>query len=328
VRIALDRTVFRGAAAMSTNDENGPRACPEISVVVPTHGRLQLLERCLRALAAQTIEPARYEVIICDDGSEPALSERHAAALAHPAAVRVLRQLRSGPAAARNRAAAEARGWFLAFTDDDCEPAADWLERLLSHLTEHPGILLGGGIRNGLPDEPCAAATQAIMDFVYEEQERKRRVRLFSTSNLSVPRDGFRAVGGFSLEFREAAGEDYDFCWRWHDAGRPAAHGPDAWVVHRHSTTMRGYLRQHFRYGRGLLHVRRRQRSRSGAAKGNARGAAFAIDLMLSPLRRSPRAWRMALLIALSQAATAMGAAVELLRPADRSGVTDTAVEA
>jgi GT2 family glycosyltransferase len=302
---------------------------PFISVIVPTHDRPVALSACLRALAAQTLSPGAFEIIICDDGSTPAVALQQAGLLAELAdglRVRVVRQENAGPAAARNLGAAAARGRYLAFTDDDCEPAPDWLERLLTHHEKRPGVLLGGAMRNGLAANVYAAATHAIMDFVYAEHWRYSESRLFSTSNLSLPAEGFRAIGGFSPEFPDAAGEDYDLCWRWQESGGHAEYAPDAVIVHNHALTFRDYARQHFRYGRGLLRVRRRQKERA-RRKRTAR-AGFYLRLVLHPLQTSLRfpAWRCAALIGISQIVTALGATVELVHPSKRRNAARDAV--
>ncbi len=41
----------------------------QVSVVIPTYGRPQLLERCLAALLHQTLSGARFEVLVVDDGA-------------------------------------------------------------------------------------------------------------------------------------------------------------------------------------------------------------------------------------------------------------------
>src|SRR5690348_14106795 len=44
-------------------------ASPTVSVVIPAHGRIAKLQRCLDALADQTLPRDAFEVIVCDDGS-------------------------------------------------------------------------------------------------------------------------------------------------------------------------------------------------------------------------------------------------------------------
>jgi glycosyltransferase involved in cell wall biosynthesis len=295
---------------------------PAISVVVPTFERPGSLHQCLRALAGQTLDPSRFEVIVSDDGSPVPVTESLRATLnelASRIAIRVLRQANGGPAAARNEGAAVAAGEFLAFTDDDCRPTPDWLERLLVRFEANPHSLLGGALRTTPGADPYARANQAIMDFVYFDQDRQPGLRLFSTSNLSIAAGGFRRIGGFSTGFREAAGEDYDFCARWFASGGHTVYAPEAVVMHQHPLGLVAYVRQHMAYGRGLLRMRRRMRH-AGVAMSRPRSGLvpgqFYLRLIASPIAaRGLSGVSCAALIALSQAATAAGALGERLSP-------------
>lgn len=289
-------------------------ASPSFSVVVPAYGRPARLARCLAALAAQTLPADAFEVVICDDGSPEPLAPV-AAPFAGRLRVRVLRQPNAGPAAARNAGAHAAHGTHLAFTDDDCMPAPEWLARLAARAAAAPDHLIGGAIENALPDDPFAAATQLLGDALVEHWERRRVAeRLFSTSNLTVPAAAFRALGGFSVAFREAAGEDYDFCARWYHDGRPAVYAPEAVVQHAHGHTLASFWRQHFAYGRGLLRMRRRRAARRGT-RVRAEAPGFYAHLVTYPLRRGAgvRGLGQSALVLLTQVATAAGAAREVL---------------
>jgi len=68
-------------------------------------------------------------VIVVDDGSEMPL-EAVVAAFHDQLDVTLLTEPHAGPATARNTGAVRAKGEFLAFTDDDCTPASDWLQTL------------------------------------------------------------------------------------------------------------------------------------------------------------------------------------------------------
>lgn len=90
----------------------------DISVVVPTHNDGEFLERCLAALAEQTLPP--LEVIVVDDGTGlPAALAGIAHALARFPDTRIIRQSAGGPSRARNRGLAACRGRFVAFVDCD-----------------------------------------------------------------------------------------------------------------------------------------------------------------------------------------------------------------
>lgn len=291
-------------------------ASPQVSVVIPTFERVGALSECLRSLAVQTVPSSAFEVLVCDDGSRQPIRNAIAPTLESLEGrlqVRVIRQQNRGPAAARNRGAAAAAGRFLAFTDDDCRPEPDWLDRLLREFATRPSVLLGGGLRVAADADPYARATQAIMDFVYAEQERRGGLRVFSTSNLALPADAFQQMGGFSSTFTRPAGEDYDLCARWYRNGGEAAYVPDAVVSHNHALTLGRYWLQHYTYGRGLLRVRQRL-SRSGVSmRPRALPGMFHLRLIASPIvREGSRGAACALLVALAQAATTAGVLAEL----------------
>ena len=106
----------------------GPKP-PLFSVVIPTYGRPRQLTACLQSLARLDDSRGAFEVIVVDDGSETPPQAAIAAAGVR-LDVALLQQSHAGPAAARNAGALKARGAFLAFTDDDCQPAPDWLQHV------------------------------------------------------------------------------------------------------------------------------------------------------------------------------------------------------
>lgn len=293
---------------------------PTVSVVVPTHGRPESLANCLAALADQTLPRHAFEVIICDDGS-PVPVAPMVATFAGRLAVRVVRQPRKGPAAARNEAARHARGQYLAFTDDDCVPAPHWLELLVDRMRRHPGHMIGGLIVNVLTRDPYATATQLIQSCVYEYYARHDvGHRFFSTANLAMPANRFRMLDGFSERFPRAAGEDYDLCARWQEAGFPSEYAPEVEVGHAHGHTFASFWRQHFGYGRALLRVRQGMAQRRGRSGIELESPSFYRQILTYPLRHGERGQRVrnAALVVLSQMATATGAFRELFLPAGR----------
>ena len=201
------------------------RASPTVSVVVATLNRPQLLDRCLEALANQTLPRSAYEIIVVDDGphseTESVVSEwrRRVPSLA----VRYLRSTHMhGPAAARNLGWRAAGGAVIAFTDDDCIPAREWLREGLNALVEaHVGAAWGRILvpvsaqptdweRNvaGLERAPCA------------------------TANCFYRRAVLEAVGGFDERFTEAWREDSDLQFRALAQGVTIVHQPLAVVTH------------------------------------------------------------------------------------------------
>jgi GT2 family glycosyltransferase len=231
------------------------------AVVVPTYGRPAHLLNCLESLANQSF-PEPWEAVIVDDGSpEPVggLVDAFAGRLS----LRVIRQENAGPAAARNQGVQEARGEFIAFTDDDCLPEPAWLAELVRAARDRPGVLVGGTTINGLSGELFASTSQLIIDLVYEHFNRDPEDAYFLTSNnMLCSRERFLALGGFDAGFARAGGEDRDFCDRWRMAGWRIAWHPAARVEHRHSQTLRRFLELHYRYGRGAYRYQAVRRER------------------------------------------------------------------
>lgn len=265
------------------------------SVIVPTRGRPEQLRGCLESLARLDWPADGFEVLVVDDGG--ALTE----AAVGPKA-RLIRQAHAGPAVARNRGAREAANERLAFVDDDCTVAPGWLAGFARVLDEHPGAAASGRVLNGLPGNIFSTATETMIAYMYEASEE----RFVTSNNLAVPRAHFLELGGFDESFPLAAAEDRDFSQRWLASGGEIVAADDAVVEHAHELSLRGFVRQHFAYGRGAYLYRARDASRK---RGSVR---FYRDLVTEPVRsQSPRALQLGAALALSQVATVAGYAVE-----------------
>lgn len=291
---------------------------PFVSIVVPTFNRPGPLAACLGALAELSYPRDRFEVLIVDDGS-PVPPHELVARYAGQLDASVIVQANAGPASARNHGAAKARGELLAFTDDDCAPASDWLTALAREYRRAPECALGGRTVNGLPGNVYATASQLLIDYLYGYFNRDpQQARFFASNNFAVPAEAFREMGGFDTSYPLAAGEDRDFCDRWVSAGRCLRYVPEAIVFHRHALGARTYWRQHFNYGRGAYYFHQ-GRARRGAAPMRPEPPSFYTGLVGYPVGRGHgvRTVPLVVLMGLSQVANAAGFFVE--RAASRS---------
>jgi GT2 family glycosyltransferase len=235
---------------------------PAVTVVVPTHDRPGPLARCLAALAALTPPAGGFDVVVVDDGGKRSPHDLVDAVEAR-VPTRLVTQPQSGPAVARNTGAAHARAPRVAFTDDDCAPAADWLVRLAARLDERPDAVVGGHTVNALSDNPWSEASQLVVDALYEHYNaRPGDARFFTTSNLALSVATLEALDGFDPSFPLAAGEDRDFSDRCVRAGHPLLYDAGARVFHAHHLTPRALWRQHRNYGRGTSVFHRALRGR------------------------------------------------------------------
>ena len=201
---------------------------PEVSVVIATYERRDLLLRCADALLGQTLAATRFEIVIVDDGSSRATREYVMAELSSRRRLRRAPTLRflwlpsnRGPAAARNCGILAARGGVIAFTDDDTVPYANWLESGLDAI-RHGADAVAGAVEVPLPAVPTD----------YERDAAGLSNAGFVTANCFVRRDLLCAVGGFDERFRCAWREDTDLCFRLRASGAIVRASHAARVVH------------------------------------------------------------------------------------------------
>jgi glycosyltransferase involved in cell wall biosynthesis len=193
------------------------------SVIIPTHNRKTMLERCLGAIAAQHGGVADTEVIVVDDGSTDGTGEMLKSRV-FPFAFTVRSVGNTGPGSARNTGAAGARGLYLAFTEDDVLPDPDWLAAARRRLEGgQVEVLEGRTLREGDGGDIRRFEPEPVPSFI--------------PCNLFVRRDVFLGVGGYSeAYFDRSSGlyfrEDADFGFRVLSAGHRVALADDVRVEH------------------------------------------------------------------------------------------------
>lgn len=277
---------------------------PDFSVIVPTRGRPRQLARCLEALGRLDY-PGAFEVVIAADGRERGLEEA-AARYGGRARVELVYQSQAGPAAARNAGAERARGRFLAFTDDDCSPDPDWLARLGRRLEGSPEAVVGGHTVNALAKNPYSAASQLVIDALYDHYGPGKTGGFFTTNNLALAAETFRSLEGFDESFPFPGGEDREFGDRCLERGLRLIYAPEALVRHFHELTLGSFLRQHFTYGRGAAYFHR-ARFRRGLGRITVEPRFYGILLRMPFVRHGLRGAPLATLATLSQIAYAAG---------------------
>lgn len=202
---------------MTPPAEAGP---PGISVIVPVHRHWDLVPALLEALAAQTLETTRFEILIVNNDA-PAPPPP----LALPPNARILPCMGPGSYAARNAGAGEARGRWLVFTDADCRPVSGWLTALTGGA---PDGLRAGPVEMEAPADPNAFAIYDLLRGIPQAVYVSHGYA--TTANLAVPADIFRGLGGFDAARR--SGGDAEFCRRAGARGYGLVLIPEAPVRH------------------------------------------------------------------------------------------------
>jgi hypothetical protein len=148
--------LIRIRAVMDWVERVGLVAEPLISVILPSRDRSRLLVRALASLQAQSY--ARWEAIVCDDGSvddTPAVLAAFA-----DGRVKTVRGSGSGTCAARNLALAGALGDLIAYLDDDNIMHPQWLKTVAWAFEQHREVdVLYGAF---LVDDPARILREGI----------------------------------------------------------------------------------------------------------------------------------------------------------------------
>jgi glycosyltransferase involved in cell wall biosynthesis len=182
----------------------------EVSVVIPAHRSGATIGATLAALERQR-GGVDFEVIVSLDGEDPETERVVEDAATDTRLVRGPGPEPTGAGSARNRGAAVAAGEVLAFTDSDCEPAADWVAATRDCLASLD--LAQGAV------SPSPGAEPGPFDRTLHVTGE---TGLYETANLIVRRDLFERLGGFEDWIRSGGrpmGEDVWFGWRARRAG-------------------------------------------------------------------------------------------------------------
>jgi GT2 family glycosyltransferase len=252
---------------------------PELTVVVASLNGAAGLDRCLRALATQSMG-SRMEIVVVDDGSTD-----DTAAVGRAHGVTVISHPRNlGIAAARNTGLNAAKADIVAYLDDDCEPEPDWAERLLSGYASSDVVGVTGPIIPRTPrgymrgfltrnnplvplelelTESYGIAHRFLLyvrrQWSVRELTGPRDVYSFAGANMSFRRKALFEAGQFDERFRFGA-EELDMCMRVPEAmpGARLTFVPQARVAHFFKPQLRDTLRRSRSYGIGSARLHRK----------------------------------------------------------------------
>jgi glycosyltransferase involved in cell wall biosynthesis len=116
-----------------------------LSVIVPTHNpNAARLAATLAGLQAQSLNPADWELIVIDNGSNPAVELRNLPTQAPPH-TRVVRETQIGLSSARARGFSKAKGDLIVLVDDDNVLAPNYLAQCRLFIEQHKEVGCVGG---------------------------------------------------------------------------------------------------------------------------------------------------------------------------------------
>lgn len=236
---------------MSNHEQAGsPR--PAVSVLMPFLGDEEEAARALNALC-RIERRAGDEIVVadnCPDQIMRAIASRWPGVRAVPAA-----EERSAYYARNVAGAAASNEWFL-FTDADCLPAPDILERYFAEPVAADVGAIAGEVFGDPNQTEVIARYQRDRGYLNQERYVRSPRPYAVTANLLVRADAWRSVGGF-LE-GVSCDADTDFTWRLQAAGWRLGYRHEASVTHSYRDTARAFARMVISYAAGRAWLNRR----------------------------------------------------------------------
>jgi glycosyltransferase involved in cell wall biosynthesis len=250
-----------------------PAGEPEVdaTVLICTYNRAYDLGRTLASLARINTRLS-WDVMVVDNNSSDHTGDVvQTCARSFPVQLHYLFEGRQGKSNALNTGMTHARGRIIAFTDDDVEVPADWLDAGVRPLLEQPDLdYTGGPVRPawGAPRPPWLdergnlGGTIAVKDhgsvpFIFEEQ-RKTPLGV----NMAVRRTLIEKIGGFRPDLgrngRSLLGQEQaEFFYRSRRAGARGLYVPDMSLTHAvpAARLTRNYFRRWW-FWKGISHAR------------------------------------------------------------------------
>lgn len=177
-----------------------------ISIIIPTYNRADYVGITLDSFLNQSYPKEDYEIIVCDNHSTDHTREvikRYELS----GRVRYLYEGKQGVHYARNKAAKEARGDILYFTDDDMLADYNCLKELISVFESNEKIGCAGGVvRPKWETKPpkwveryCQNTLLSLIDMGSETRVSDKDPGVFSCHE-AIRREAFFATGGFHPE--------------------------------------------------------------------------------------------------------------------------------
>jgi glycosyltransferase involved in cell wall biosynthesis len=206
---------------MSLSNEHKPM----ITVYMPTHNRVELLQRAVASVFAQTIQD--FELIIVDDASSDNTLDYLTKLALQKSNVTVLRnEVSQGACVSRNRAIDIAKGKFITGLDDDDEFLPHRLEALLASYDSKYAFVNHGYIWHyGKQSKKVGNIAKVI---TLDDQLSSN----YGTNQVFVETERLRAIGGFDKSFK--ACQDYDTWTRLIITfGNAKSLGDASYVVHQ-----------------------------------------------------------------------------------------------
>ncbi len=213
-----------------------------LSINVAIYNEEENIATLLESLAGQTHLPD--EIIFVDDGSTDATAKIIGEYANKNPRIKYIYQKNSGPAAARNNAWQHANADICLFTDGDCVPQKNWVEKMLRCFTDDTIGAVAGTYKT--ENNSSLLARFIGYEIAYKYRNVRGSVDFHGTYNLAIRRKVLTEIGGFNEKFITA--EDADLTYRISDK-YTIFFTPESIVGHYHPKKFWGYMGNQIKRG-------------------------------------------------------------------------------
>jgi glycosyltransferase involved in cell wall biosynthesis len=222
-----------------------------VSVIIPVLNDSKRLKICLEALENQTYPKNLYEVIVVDNGSEEDIQ----ALVTNFGQGKYISETRPGSYIARNKGLSIAKGEVIAFTDADCIPAPDWLEKGAANLLKVPNCgLVAGKIEIFYKNPSKPTAVELYESFVAFPQKYFVEIMRFgATANVFTTKTVIEHVGNFNEKLK--SGGDTEWGQRVFSSGYKLFYADDTCISHPGRYSLRDLYKKHIRLADGQYNL-------------------------------------------------------------------------
>jgi len=223
-------------------NKNEKHLC-SVSIVIPAHNSLTSIDKVISSSLTQNYPKGKLEVIIVDDGS----TDNTAEVIKKHSQVKYIYQQNAGAAKARNTGWMNAGGDIICFTDSDCIPEKDWVNKLITRYTSENIAGVGGSY--DIADDKSWLARCIHEEIIQRHLKMPEISSHLASCNFSCRKNVLSQIQGFDESFKAASAEDNELSYRIRKKGYVLVFDKDIKVAHYHRTNLFSYLKQQFRHG-------------------------------------------------------------------------------
>ncbi len=254
-RRGIEATVEQGFALGTFRVRRKIIGSPLVSIIIPIRDRVDLLEKCVRAIFGKA-EYHNYEILIINNDSREQETHKYLEQLKEKPKVRIIDYHKPFNFAAINNFGADAaRGEQLLFMNNDIEAISDgWLAAMLEHsqrpevgavgckllfpndTIQHAGVIFGingTAIHHHQGFARNSHGYWGLLNLI-------RNYSAVTAACMMVRKELFLQFGGFDEDNFAIAYNDVDLCLRLRERGLLIVYTPYA-VMYHHESATRGY---------------------------------------------------------------------------------------